>query len=933
MIGEASELDFIEVFDSLSQIPLSNEDGDMALKKITELGRTVLASHACTLTFVNLESKVLTQAACSGFDQDFEEHMKGKTIRRGSGQTSIDFDVISKGEMVERYGLQKGPNGIANPKTARRYNLQAGLCCPLKSGGRVIGYFNHFSSQPDRFTDHEKRLLEIFARHSVLVIERFEQLATERSSSILRELSQSLVSLTEQEYLEQLPVKACDLLRVPACVVWKLDPARRLLRVAATTGVDDDYRDLEMDAAGPSLQHLSSRGARSLPDVRAAEPTHYAHPGEARRRGWVSLLTAPMFDGERLIGMLDVYTKAKRHFEGWEKRSFEAFADFAAVSIQKAELLRQSAELLRQSEENLNSSLRLERLNRITHEITEGGNVADLLELILDGGLELVGAERGWVSRFDPTTGELNIVASRGGLRDARPLKLGVGITGKALKEERAIRADDVRAPQWHGVYEEFWADTRSELAIPILIGNAQIRVGHAVGPGTKLIGVLNVESAEPAAFSQADEDTLSSLCQQAAVIIDKLEADSKLADLRQIEREIAGKRDWDETIQVVLRAITKTLGYEYVNISLVDEELRRIRTKYVVGIPRKEVEVFRRMADHSLESGDIQAHVVRSREVEVPEVDDPRFDQKIYRRLQQDKLIRVFIPMLAAGDRVLGTVEAGYKRSFRKHIYERDVQILRGFVNYAVRALEQSKRGLLPKISHELKSPVVGIRSNASYLRQHFQMLDSGRVEMKLDDILTDCEMLILKVSELEHILGQSVAPVSKRELTLVYRDIIIKTVNQLKPLVAERGFDISGVQYNPWDLQRIKLYVDKAKLNSVVYNLLINAIKYAEDDPAEFRIMISGGETRDGLVVRFQDWGIGISKQYEEQVFEEGFRAPEARGRFVTGTGLGLTIARKAMREMGGDLRLVSNHKPTQFDLVLPRSLKEVPDDSLRG
>jgi len=170
-------------------------------------------------------------------------------------------------------------------------------------------------------------------------------------------------------------------------------------------------------------------------------------------------------------------------------------------------------------------------------------------------------------------------------------------------------------------------------------------------------------------------------------------------------------------------------------------------------------------------------------------------------------------------------------------------------------------------------------------------------------------------------------------RELTLVYRDIIIKTVNQLKPLVAERGFDMSGVQYNPWDLQRIKLYVDKAKLNSVVYNLLMNAIKYAEDDPAEFRITIRGEVSGHNFIIKFQDWGIGISKQYEEQVFEEGFRAPEAISRFVTGTGLGLALARKTMREMGGELLLASNRKPTEFDLVLPKSLKEVPDDPLRG
>lgn len=923
------ELDLIEVFDSLSQIPLTYGEKELALKRITELGRQALSSHACTLIFVDLESRTLTQAACSGFDQNFEEHMGGKTIRLGEPRdgASVSFDIIREGKLIEKYDLQSGGSGLANPRTARRYDLRAGLCCPLKSNGRLVGYFNHFSSKSEPFSDHERRLLEIFARQAELVIDRFEHHQTrERSSRVFKELSQSLLSVPEQEFLEQVPVKACELLCVPVCVVWKLDATGRQLRIVATNGVDAEYQGTKLDVNEPSLQHLSSRGARSLLDVNEPCPTHYAHPQMAKKRGWVSLLTAPMFgDDNRLIGMLDVYTHEKRYFKEWEKEHFEAFANNAATSIQKAELLRQS-------EENLNINLRLEKLNKITQEMTEAQSVGELLQLTLRRGLELVEAERGWVSRFDPTTGELNIVAHYGGAPLTRPLRLGKGITGRALYEEVPIKADDVRSPQWQGVYEEFWPDTSSELAIPILVSSAQIRVGRELTSGTKPIGVLNVESTKPCAFSTADIATLSSLARQAAITIDKLEVDRKFADLRHIEREIAGKRDWDETIQIVLRAITNTLGYEYVNISLVDEELRRIRTRYVVGVPRKEVEWFKRMADHALDSDDIQAHIVRSKEVEVPGVEDLRFDPKVYKRFGHERLIRVFLPMIVASDnRVIGTVEAGYKRSFRKHIYERDVQILRGFMSYAVRALEQSKRGLLPKITHEFTAPIVGIRNNASYLRQHFERIDPTRGELKLDDILTDCEILLQKVGELEHLLGRSVAPVLRRDLTLVYRDIIIKTVNQLKPLVAERGFDMSMIKYQPWDMQRIKLYVDKAKLNSVVYNLLINSIKYAEDKPEDFRINISGGAAGDGYVVRFQDWGIGINKQYEERIFEDGFRAPEAVSRFVTGSGLGLTIARKAMREMGGDLRLARNYKPTEFDLFLPKNLKEAPGDPL--
>jgi signal transduction histidine kinase len=190
----------------------------------------------------------------------------------------------------------------------------------------------------------------------------------------------------------------------------------------------------------------------------------------------------------------------------------------------------------------------------------------------------------------------------------------------------------------------------------------------------------------------------------------------------------------------------------------------------------------------------------------------------------------------------------------------------------------------------------------------------------------------LLFQVEELEYILGRS-SPISKKERTLVFRDVIIKTVEQLKPLVVEQGFDISKINDNPANIHKIpSIYVDKAKLNQVVYNLLINSIKYAKNDPNTFAIRIEVDDTKDKFIIKFKDWGIGVRKELEEKIFEEGFRAPEAINKHIAGSGLGLTIARRIMRELGGDLKLANNCKPTEFHMVLSKSLKEVPHDTLR-
>lgn len=324
MAKEAPELNLIQVFSSLSEIPLLYKDRKKALKRITEFGRQVMGSCACTLAFVDLENKYLTQEACAGFDEEFEKFMVSRKIKMGSLQNgdSIDFDLLAKGEGGERYNLQHDGQGIASPKIARRYNLNAVLSYPLKSEGRLIGYFNHFSSKSDPFTAHEKRLLEIFARQVVVTIERFEHHRTlDRSLSILNALSQSLLSMSLNDFLSQVSEKACELLSIPICVVWKLDEKQGKLKIVATTGdVDDEYKKIELNLDDPGIQqHLSSRKVAYLRDVTKPH-LMYKHSPEAKVREWASLLSAPMWVGGRLSGMLDVYTKSTRYFKEWEDR-------------------------------------------------------------------------------------------------------------------------------------------------------------------------------------------------------------------------------------------------------------------------------------------------------------------------------------------------------------------------------------------------------------------------------------------------------------------------------------------------------------------------------------------------------------------------------------------------------------------------------------
>jgi two-component system phosphate regulon sensor histidine kinase PhoR len=115
----------------------------------------------------------------------------------------------------------------------------------------------------------------------------------------------------------------------------------------------------------------------------------------------------------------------------------------------------------------------------------------------------------------------------------------------------------------------------------------------------------------------------------------------------------------------------------------------------------------------------------------------------------------------------------------------------------------------------------------------------------------------------------------------------------------------------------------VDRAALGIVLGNLLQNAIKYTP--PGGGRIEIKARAERDGKRVRIAvlDSGIGIAAVDQERVFERFYRVDQGRSRRTGGVGLGLSIVRDLVQQMGGRIELSSQvGKGSTFTLLLPRA-----------
>ena len=115
-------------------------------------------------------------------------------------------------------------------------------------------------------------------------------------------------------------------------------------------------------------------------------------------------------------------------------------------------------------------------------------------------------------------------------------------------------------------------------------------------------------------------------------------------------------------------------------------------------------------------------------------------------------------------------------------------------------------------------------------------------------------------------------------------------------------------------------KLFGNQLSIEEVIVNLLLNAIKYT---PANGTVEINAREDGDYVLVEVIDTGIGIPQEEMPKVFDEFYRATNARKIEKDGTGLGLSIAKQITERHGGKIWVESREGiGTKFSFTLPKT-----------
>lgn len=226
-------------------------------------------------------------------------------------------------------------------------------------------------------------------------------------------------------------------------------------------------------------------------------------------------------------------------------------------------------------------------------------------------------------------------------------------------------------------------------------------------------------------------------------------------------------------------------------------------------------------------------------------------------------------------------------------------------------RELNELKTKFLSLVSHEFKTPLSGILTSATLVGKYTKEEQQDKRDKHLKTIIAEVRRLnniltdFLSIERLEE--GKELYKSSNFSLSKVVNEVIYNSNMLLK----------SGqhIRY-PQNIEDIIIRQDEKIITLVLTNLLYNAVKYSSEDTIiDLQVELS----KNSIVFKVIDQGIGIPKKDQKHIFERYFRAENAL--LNSGTGIGLHIIKGHLENLNGSVTFKSKENVgSTFTVTLP-------------
>jgi len=239
-----------------------------------------------------------------------------------------------------------------------------------------------------------------------------------------------------------------------------------------------------------------------------------------------------------------------------------------------------------------------------------------------------------------------------------------------------------------------------------------------------------------------------------------------------------------------------------------------------------------------------------------------------------------------------------------------------KGFIGACVditeqKQLQRQKDDFLGIASHELKTPVTSIKAYAQVLEMMFRREgDTKKADMlgKLDKQVNRLSSLITDLLDVTKIhTGKMQFNETSIDFNRLSEDIIEDVQHTSSKHIIKKQLEFKGM-----------IFGDMERISQVITNLLTNAIKYSPDAN---EIIIHTMQKGSSVQLCVQDFGIGISQDKKDRVFEQFYRVSGSKEHTFPGLGLGLYISSEIVKRLNGKIWVNSvEGKGSTFCFSLP-------------
>lgn len=498
-----------------------------------------------------------------------DKSIKENRIRLGHGVTGR---VAASGQPLRVADTREETDYLDFDQTTR-----SELCVPMKIGERVIGVVNAESHESNHFAEADERLLLTFAGLLASGIERLRKEEAERQKTkqlrVLNELTGEMSGILDRAQLFNIVVdRLHDRMDYYTAYVFSIDEDSNEVILEAARGAfeklypDGEYRQ----SMSVGLLGKAARTGEAVISNNVKKDPDYFELGGMEEVN--SELAIPIRIYKKTVALLNVDCEKPNAFDVDEVAALKTLADQISIALESINLFDATRRQLQEL--------------TVLHAIANSAVSAKSEDELLERATEVIGAtlypDKFGFLLIDENEDCLVIHPSYRGIEaETKNLRipLSQGITGRVAATQKPWLVSDVRKEP---SYMEVNPMIRSELCVPF-------------ADSQKVLGVINAESVEVGAFTDADLRLLSTIAGQLGTAIEKLrlfESERLQRDQAETLQEVAtilgAVSDIREVSDLILEQLKHVVPFDSASIQIVEGEV--LSLKAIAGTLSKDL-------------------------------------------------------------------------------------------------------------------------------------------------------------------------------------------------------------------------------------------------------------------------------------------------------------------------------------------------------